>query len=318
MNTSLRLLTMVCPALAWVALLAAQPAIAQVEKPSEEDLAGVQPAFQNLVRGRSTKIDQGANGRAAARAGGPPAPQAPPPKNPSTSLRDLRGQWGAGGFGAGAPPAPAAAPAAAPAGGAAPGAAPQPSPASGNQGNYVNALAGKVVNTQFDANRMCLYTPAFLFNGGKFYQTERELIIVNSNELRVRRVHLNAQHAASPVPSYNGDAVGRWEGNTLVVDTIALKGSLGKIGGNVEDGYHTLLLANPTLHVIERFSRNVDGSELTIERVIDDPMGDKPVFRNKTTLRYAADTFNNETESGCEDFGDAFGPAYVGEKGQQP
>jgi hypothetical protein len=161
---------------------------------------------------------------------------------------------------------------------------------------------------------MCLYTPALNVSGGKFYQSEHELVILNANESRVRRIRFGADHAQYPAPSYNGDSVGHWEGNTLVVHTIALKGPIGKIGGNVEDGYHTLLLANPTLELTERYTRNADGSELRIDKIFNDPGTDKPPYSMSTTLRYSADNFSMETEAGCEDFGDAVGPQYAGEK----
>ncbi len=40
------------------------------------------------------------------------------------------------------------------------------------------------------------------------------------NTSRVRRIYLNRQHPKNLLPSSNGDSIGHWEGDTLVVDTI--------------------------------------------------------------------------------------------------
>jgi hypothetical protein len=34
---------------------------------------------------------------------------------------------------------------------------------------------------------------------------------------------MNASHPADPEPSINGHSIGRWEGDTLVIDTVGLK-----------------------------------------------------------------------------------------------
>lgn len=273
-------------------LIIARPLYAQVEAPTEEDLAGVQSQFQDLVRGKSDKIDQSRGGPK-----GPPGGMQGPKaiKNPSIDPHDLRGQW-SGGMGAGAPPA------------APTSNAPATGMAAASAGFLVTDRAGPQVNTKIDANRICSVTPGSEISAGKYYQSANELVIVMDNELRVRRIRLNAEHAKQGVPSYNGDAVGHWDGNTLIVDTVGLKGSLGKTAGNVEDGYFRLLMTTPTLHVVERFTKSADGSQLTIERSFDDAaIGMKPYTRS-ATLNFTEDNF--ATESECEDFGDAFGPAY--------
>ncbi len=68
-------------------------------------------------------------------------------------------------------------------------------------------------------------------------------------------------HNANANPSYYGDAVGRWEGDTLVVDTTNFV-SDSWFG---EEGY----LHSDALHVIERFWP--DGANLAYQVTVEDP-----------------------------------------------
>jgi len=74
------------------------------------------------------------------------------------------------------------------------------------------------------------------------------------------------QHDADPDPSFFGDKVGRWEGDTFVIDTIAIKGS-------PESPIWIDENANPqsdAMHAIERWTRP-DASHLHLELTVDDP-----------------------------------------------
>jgi hypothetical protein len=79
---------------------------------------------------------------------------------------------------------------------------------------------------------------------------------------RFRDIPLNAAHPKDIDPSYMGDSVGRWEGDTLVIDTLGLKErtTLDQIGMP-----HT-----EKLHVVERYRRTGRDS-MEIRVTIDDP-----------------------------------------------
>jgi hypothetical protein len=63
----------------------------------------------------------------------------------------------------------------------------------------------------------------------------------------VRRVRLNQPHPAQVTPTWYGDSVGHYEGDTLVIDTIGMKvGPLSMV-----DMYGTP--QTPALHVVERY-----------------------------------------------------------------
>jgi hypothetical protein len=71
------------------------------------------------------------------------------------------------------------------------------------------------------------------------------MIYRHGNE--VRRVRMNQPHPAQLTPSWYGDSVGRYEGDTLVVDTAGIK-----VGPySMVDMYGTP--QSPALHVAERY-----------------------------------------------------------------
>jgi hypothetical protein len=78
-----------------------------------------------------------------------------------------------------------------------------------------------------------------------------------------RTVHLNmTTHPANIKPSRAGHSIGRWEGDTLVVDTIGF--APGSLAGNLPH--------SDKLHVVERFTLNPTTLELTRAIVADDPL----------------------------------------------
>jgi hypothetical protein len=77
-----------------------------------------------------------------------------------------------------------------------------------------------------------------------------------------RTVHLNlTAHPAKIAPSRAGHSIGRWDGDTLVVDTIGFLP--GSIAGTLPH--------SSKLHVIERFTLNQATLELTRDIVVEDP-----------------------------------------------
>ena len=78
-----------------------------------------------------------------------------------------------------------------------------------------------------------------------------------------RTIHMSmAAHPASLVPSRAGHSIGRWEGDTLVVDTVGFLP--GTLAGTVA---HT-----DRLHVVERFTLDPDSFALKRDYVAEDPV----------------------------------------------
>jgi len=83
--------------------------------------------------------------------------------------------------------------------------------------------------------------------GMQMLQQGDKITFLYSNDHEVRRVRMNASHPAQPAPSWYGDSVGRYEGYTLVIDTVGVK--LGPFA--MVDMYGTPFTA--ALHVVERY-----------------------------------------------------------------
>jgi hypothetical protein len=101
--------------------------------------------------------------------------------------------------------------------------------------------------------------PSAYNNNVQVVQTRDHVMIFNEMIHSARIVPLNGRpHASKDIRSVTGDSVGRWEGDTLVVDTTNF---------SLEAGFRG---ASRDLHLVERFTR-VDADTLRYEFTVDDP-----------------------------------------------
>jgi hypothetical protein len=126
-------------------------------------------------------------------------------------------------------------------------------------------LAGKFA---FTARSACQPggVPGFdvLLGGALFIlQSPREVTMIFSGNNETRHIRLDTSHSANPKPSWYGESVGHYEGDTLVVDTIGLNDK------TFLDNYRTPHSAK--LHVTERWRLIENGAKLEIVLTIDDP-----------------------------------------------
>jgi hypothetical protein len=84
-------------------------------------------------------------------------------------------------------------------------------------------------------------------NGLQILQQPDRLTILYAVDHQVRHVRLNARHPAKLTPSWYGDSVGHYEGDTLVIDTVGVR--IGPFA--MVDWFGTP--HSPALHVIERY-----------------------------------------------------------------
>jgi hypothetical protein len=96
-----------------------------------------------------------------------------------------------------------------------------------------------------------------------FVQGQREVAMILSSFNDVRHIHLADQHSANVKTSWYGESIGRYEGDTLVVDTIGLDDR------TWVDGFGTP--HTKELHVIERFHLIEDGKVLEANVHVEDP-----------------------------------------------
>ncbi len=117
------------------------------------------------------------------------------------------------------------------------------------------AIAGKGFRNAQDQCRTM--APAFAFAmqlGLEMLPTkEGDIAIVYDQNMNVRHIRMNAAHPANPIPSSMGDSVGHWEGDALVIDTVAIKTD----AFTAVDRFGTP--QSEMMHTVERY-RLIDGA----------------------------------------------------------
>jgi hypothetical protein len=96
-----------------------------------------------------------------------------------------------------------------------------------------------------------------------FIHTPTQVVMILSSKQEVRRIHLNVPHSPDLKPSWYGESVGHYEGDTLVVDTIGIDK---RTWVDAMGTPHT-----DQLHVVERFRLVDGGRELEAEVYVEDP-----------------------------------------------
>ena len=96
-----------------------------------------------------------------------------------------------------------------------------------------------------------------------FVQTPKLVVMILSSKQEVRHIYLTDKHSANVKPSWYGESIGRYEGDTLVVDTIGIndKTSL--------DDY--LTPHTDKLHIVERYRMTDGGKTLEVKLHVEDP-----------------------------------------------
>ncbi len=146
-----------------------------------------------------------------------------------------------------------------------------------------DVLAGKPM---WSRSARCWATgvPAFLLIPAQpmfFVQTPQQVRMIAQHDNDVRRVYLNVPHSANPKPSWYGESVGHYEGDTLVIDTVGLNDK------TFIDNFRTP--HSEKLHVVERLRLVEGGKFLEAEVLIDDPaVFLKPLHVTKRSRRVEA------------------------------
>jgi hypothetical protein len=129
-----------------------------------------------------------------------------------------------------------------------------------------------------------------------FIQSPKEILLFFSGDQQVRHIYMNVPHSKNPKPSWYGESVGRYEGDTLVVDTIGFNDK------TFIDNYRTP--HSDKLHVVERFHLVEGGKTLQADITIEDPVA---LTQQLHVMHQWRKVQGPMTESRCAD-GESFNP----------
>jgi hypothetical protein len=102
-------------------------------------------------------------------------------------------------------------------------------------------------------------------------QSPQRLMLLTEYPLDVRMIYTNGrQHPKDPDPTFNGDSAAHWEGDTLVVDVIAIDDRLRNVSVGFS-GEGNAWLHSDQEHIIERFSRP-SKNYLVYQFTVEDPV----------------------------------------------
>jgi hypothetical protein len=103
-----------------------------------------------------------------------------------------------------------------------------------------------------------------------------DTIIVLGEEGRTRwQIFMNRGHPKNVQPTFFGDSVGHWEGDTLVVDTIGLNGKVGVL--------------SPQAHVTSKIRKTSAGRKLELTIVIEDTVNYTKPYQQTITSSWRPD-----------------------------
>src|SRR6185312_7736188 len=96
-----------------------------------------------------------------------------------------------------------------------------------------------------------------------FLQTPKEVVMIWDEDHMARHVYLTDRHSPNPKPSWFGESIGHYEGDTLVIDTIGLNDR------TFVDSFRTPHTTQ--LHVVERYRIIEGGKTLEASVHVEDP-----------------------------------------------
>jgi hypothetical protein len=129
--------------------------------------------------------------------------------------------------------------------------------------------AGRAAQATLVADGLCSTEPTPVLSILNELRTievgEKEVVLKfdNTGDRVDRVVHMVAAHPANVQPSLHGHSIGRWEGETLVIDTIGFEPNGSGVALNVPGGTGK--------HTVERLTLTEDRLRLRYEVTVEDP-----------------------------------------------
>jgi len=155
------------------------------------------------------------------------------------------------------------------------------------------AAQSKLLMTPATPDECSPYGPVVYMGGGGFFpleiaRTTRGVVLLSEPASNPRRIYTDGRkHPEDLDPTWGGHSIGRWEGDTLIVDTVGSNGRgrplNGYLSGAVSSKVDTTprLLVSDQLHLVERIRLVGGGEYLEDEITITDPKTYKRPFTVK-------------------------------------
>lgn len=126
------------------------------------------------------------------------------------------------------------------------------------------AKANEAAQKQATGGGSCEPAGVVLDSGERFYFAKDAIVIGGWADWynAWRRVYMNRTGHGDPEPSYFGDSVGRWEGDTLIIDTVAIRAEAQLARG--------LPLDSTATHVVERFHLTAPDT-MELKKTVENP-----------------------------------------------
>ena len=159
------------------------------------------------------------------------------------------------------------------------------------------ARQAKSIDLREDPSKMCQPVGPFRMMAAK--QTKIELVPVSSmivmlfedlSHGMMRTIYLKRGHKPKTEPTWLGDSVGRWEGNTLIVDTIGFNDQTWLNDGGAPH--------SEALHLVERIRPVLAGQYLEYKVTAVDP---KTLAKPYSYTRYYKKLDSEIMDDPCED-----------------
>ena len=159
------------------------------------------------------------------------------------------------------------------------------------------ARQAKSIDLRQDPSKMCQPVGPFRMIAAK--ETKIELVPVSSmivmlfedlSHGMMRTIYLKRGHKPKTEPTWLGDSVGRWEGNTLIVDTIGFNDQTWLNDGGAPH--------SEALHLVERIRPVLAGQYLEYKVTAEDP---KTLAKPYSYTRYYKKLDSEIMDAPCED-----------------
>ena len=159
------------------------------------------------------------------------------------------------------------------------------------------ARQAKSIDLRQDPSKMCQPVGPFRMIAAK--ETKIELVPVSSmivmlfedlSHGMMRTIYLKRGHKPKTEPTWLGDSVGRWEGNTLIVDTIGFNDQTWLNDGGAQH--------SEALHLVERIRPVLAGQYLEYKVTAEDP---KTLAKPYSYTRYYKKLDSEIMDDPCED-----------------